>query len=96
MARMVRKQVYIEPIHDVMLKQQAAQTGRTESQLIRDAIELLFNSEAARERRARAVEDMIAIGEQMAGVAEARGITGPAWPGRAALYEPPRGMPKSR
>ncbi|MRS13120.1 MAG: hypothetical protein EG823_08660 [Actinobacteria bacterium] len=96
MARMVRKQVYIDAEHDLMLKQQVAQTGRTESQLIRDAIELLYDSEAARARRMKAAEDMIAIAESMAGVAEANGIIGPAWPGRAAHYEPPRGMPKSK
>ncbi|MHB1016437.1 MAG: hypothetical protein ACYC2X_00905 [Coriobacteriia bacterium] len=96
MARMVRKQIYIDARQELILKQLAAQTGHTESQLIRDAIELLNDSAAARARRVKAVEEMIAIADSMAGVAEARGITGPAWPGRAALYEPPRGMPKGR
>lgn len=94
MARMVRKQFYIDDRQDLMLKKAAALTGRTESQLIRDAIDQLYDPDYARARRVKAVEEAIAIGERMAGVAEARGITGPAWPGRDALYEPPRGMPK--
>jgi len=96
MARMVRKQVYIDEWQEAVLKQKAAVTGRTESQLIRDAINAAYDIDHLRERRVKAVEEMIAIADSMAGVAEARGITGPAWPGRAALYEPPRGMPKGR
>jgi hypothetical protein len=91
---MVRKQFYIDDRQDLMLKKAAALTGRTESQLIRDAIDQLYDPDYARARRVKAVGEAIAIGERMAGVAEARGIIGPAWPGRETLYQPPRGMPK--
>ncbi len=39
MRRMVRKQVYIEPRQDALLKRQAAQLGVTEAELIRRAID---------------------------------------------------------
>lgn len=39
MRRMVRKQVYIEPGQDALLKRQAAQLGVTEAELIRRAID---------------------------------------------------------
>ena len=39
MRRMVRKQVYIEPEQDALLKRQAAQLGVTEAELIRRAID---------------------------------------------------------
>ncbi len=94
MGRMVRKQVYIDDRQERLLKEHAAASGRTESELIREAIDALLDADFARRRRIRAVEEMLAIGDRMSGVAEKRGVTGPAWPGRAALYEPPRGMPK--
>jgi hypothetical protein len=37
MRRMVRKQVYIEPEQDALLKRRAAQLGVTEAELIRRA-----------------------------------------------------------
>jgi len=39
MRRMVRKQVYIEPGQDALLKRQAAQLGVTEAELIRRALD---------------------------------------------------------
>jgi len=92
MARMVRKQVYLDDRQEVILKQMSALTGRTESQLIRDAIDLRFDPDSARSHRIRAALEAIAVGERMAGTVGPD--AGPAWSGRDALYEPPRGMPK--
>jgi hypothetical protein len=39
MTRMVRKQVYIEPRQEALLKQLARETGATEADLIRQAID---------------------------------------------------------
>ena len=39
MTRMVRKQVYIEPRHDALLKRRARELGVTEAELIRRGIE---------------------------------------------------------
>jgi hypothetical protein len=36
---MIRKQVYIEPRHDQMLKRRAIQRGMTEAELIREALD---------------------------------------------------------
>lgn len=41
MSRMVRKQVYIEPEQDEILKQRASRLGVTESELIRQGIDLV-------------------------------------------------------
>jgi hypothetical protein len=39
MAKMVRKQMYIEPRQETLLKQLAQETGATEAELIRQAID---------------------------------------------------------
>jgi len=39
MAKMVRKQVYIEPRQEALLKQLTQETGATEAELIRQAID---------------------------------------------------------
>ncbi len=44
MSRMIRKQVYIEPEHEQLLKRQAALLGVTESELIRRGIEQLVRT----------------------------------------------------
>jgi hypothetical protein len=40
MERMIRKQVYIEPRHEAILKRVAREKGVTEAQVVREAIEL--------------------------------------------------------
>ena len=52
MAVMVRKQVYIEPRQDDLLKQWTVETGMTEAEIIRQAIDLWEESKA-RKRRAQ-------------------------------------------
>lgn len=39
MAKMIRKQVYIEPRQEALLKQRVRETGVTEAELIRQAID---------------------------------------------------------
>jgi hypothetical protein len=53
MARMIRKQVYLEPDRDALLKRQARELGVTESDLIRRGIEQLARgSVTARDEQA--------------------------------------------
>lgn len=53
MARMVRKQIYIDDRQDRILKREAEKTGLTESELVRRAIERAYDAEAAQEERMR-------------------------------------------
>jgi hypothetical protein len=69
MSVMVRKQIYIEPRQEELLKQAAAETGMTEAEIIRRAIDLWGESEEKRRqaqeawKEARAfIEDLIAQG----------------------------------
>jgi hypothetical protein len=54
---MVRKQVYLDPRQDELLKAAAAASGKTESQLIRDAIDDAYDPDAARRRREAAWQE---------------------------------------
>jgi len=47
---MIRKQVYIEPRHDRMLKRRASQRGMTEAQLIREALDSVEGGTVVRRR----------------------------------------------
>jgi len=51
MGVMVRKQVYIEPRQETQLKQRAAETGMSEAEIIRQAIDRWLDEEA-RQRQA--------------------------------------------
>ena len=69
MAQMIRKQIYIEPHQEQLLKKSAAETGMTEAEIVREAIELWSKDEErelhAQEawKKARAfIEDLIAQG----------------------------------
>jgi len=48
MTRMVRKQVYIEPRHEVLLKRLARRRGVSEAELIREAIDRQIGSGSGR------------------------------------------------
>lgn len=50
-ARMVRKQIYVEESHDRLLKERADLTGLTESELVRRAIVEVYDPDAARRTR---------------------------------------------
>jgi hypothetical protein len=47
---MIRKQVYIEPRHDRMLKRRAKQRGVTEAEIIREALDSAEIGASARKR----------------------------------------------
>jgi hypothetical protein len=53
MSTMVRKQIYIEPRQEALLKQVAAETGMTEAEIIRQALDLW---EEDKEKRRRSME----------------------------------------
>lgn len=54
MSKMVRKQVYIEPRQEQMLKEAAAETGMTEAEIIREAL-YLWDEQVAQHRRAQKI-----------------------------------------
>lgn len=56
MARMVRKQIVLDPEQERALAEHARARGVSQSQLIREAIDSLLVEEQARERRMRAWE----------------------------------------
>lgn len=93
MARMVRKQINIEERQVEILKTWMRRTGRSESDLIRQAIDDAYDPETADARRREAYEAWKRGREEARARSRAAGIE-PAWPGRDALYDPPRGMPK--
>ena len=48
MAKMIRKQVYIEPEQDERLKEWAEETGKSEAEIIRQALDRWLASEERR------------------------------------------------
>ena len=75
MGRMVRKQVYIEDRQDGLLKAEAARSGRTESELIRDEIDRVYDRDAEDRRLADLWREWEASSERLAEeVARAGGI----------------------
>ena len=85
MARMVRKQVYLDPRQDELLKAAAARTGKTESALIREAIDDAFDIDAVRLDRQAALDRWTKDTEEFARrIAEMGGIE--PWT-RDGLYE---------
>jgi hypothetical protein len=71
-ARLVRKQVYIEPGQERFLKRRAAELGVTEADLIRQGIDLLAQVPVVRALDADAWADEEAVLEQRAHVAPGR------------------------
>lgn len=57
---MIRKQVYVEPRHDRMLKRRASQRGVTEAQIIREALDRVDGGSAG-ERSVNADSARLAI-----------------------------------
>lgn len=58
---MVRKQVYIEPRHDRMLKRRAKQQGVTEAEIIREALDRVDSSSAGRSQGGNAEAARLAV-----------------------------------
>ena len=63
MTTMVRKQVYIEPQQEEHLKQRAAETGMSEAEIIRRAIDWWLKDEVRRHRAEQAWEKARALME---------------------------------
>lgn len=85
MTRMVRKQVYIEPRHDALLKRRARELGVTEAELIRRGIEYITAADAdEEEEREDAWAELDAAMEEAAQVIAPQ--TGRQWT-REELYE---------
>jgi hypothetical protein len=84
MTTMVRKQVYIEPRQDKLLKRWAAETGRTEAEIVREALDRWMASEERRREAEAAWEEERAFIE--ARMAEGPVPGGRRWT-REELYE---------
>ncbi len=65
MSAMIRKQVYIEPRQDELLKQWTAETSMTEAEIIRQAIDLWEGSEARKRRAQEAWQQARAFIEEL-------------------------------
>ena len=84
MTTMVRKQVYIKPEQDEKLKQWADETGKSEAEILRQALDRWLESENQRQEAEAAWEQILAFSEERAErsvVAEGRSWT------REELYE---------
>ncbi|MFP4394567.1 MAG: type II toxin-antitoxin system VapB family antitoxin [Anaerolineales bacterium] len=84
MTTMVRKQVYIKPKQDELLKQWAEETGKSEAEILRQALDRWLESEEQRQEAEAAWEQILAFSEERAelgAVAEGR-----SW-AREELYE---------
>jgi hypothetical protein len=66
MADMVRKQVYIEPRQDKLLKRWAEETGESEAEIFRRALDRWFASEQQRREAQSAWEQVLAFVQQRA------------------------------
>jgi hypothetical protein len=84
---MIRKQVYIEPRHDRMLKRRASQRGVTEAELIREALDSVEIGSVARRKESDPAAARKALAFMRALPAPRRGVTsGHTWT-RESLYE---------
>lgn len=81
---MVRKQVYIEPRQERLLKRRARALGVTEAALIRDGIDLLDSVRPAGASRERAMKELFAVIEERIALRVPQ--TGRGWT-REDLYE---------
>jgi len=84
MVTMVRKQVYIEPRQDKLLKQWAEESGKTEAEIVREALDRWLASEQRRQEARAAWEEERAFIE--ARIAEGPVSGGRTWT-REELYE---------
>lgn len=84
MTTMVRKQVYIEPRQDELLKQWAEETGKTEAEILRQALDHWLASEQRRREAEAAWEAERAFIESR--IAQGPVAGGRTWT-REELYE---------
>ena len=66
MGRMVRKQVYIAPEHEALLKRRAAELGVSEAELIRRGIEAVARRPAPVQRDEQAWQEVMAYIQERA------------------------------
>jgi len=84
MARMIRKQIYIEERQEESLKARATAEGVSESELIRRALDHVIEEQEEEERRKRAWEDFEAVVRERMAMDVPQ--TGRSWT-RDELYE---------
>ena len=84
MTTMVRKQVYLEPRQNEMLKKWAAETGKTEAEILRQALDRWMASEQRRQEAEAAWEEERTFIEEWAAQGPVPG--GRTWT-REELYE---------
>jgi predicted DNA-binding protein len=84
MTTKVRKQVYIEPRQDELLKHWAEETGKSEAEIVREALDRWMASEARRREAEAAWEEVVDFAEERA--AEGAIPGGRTWT-REELYE---------
>ena len=82
---MVRKQVYIEPRQERLLKRRARALGVTEAALIREGIELLDSARPAGASRERAMKELFAVIEERTRMRVPQ--TGRGWTRQVALEQ---------
>lgn len=84
MARMIRKQVYIDPRQERLLKRRARELRVTEAELIRQGIDLLAAAPLRAVTRERAIREYEAVVRERMAMTVPQ--TGRAWT-REELYE---------
>jgi hypothetical protein len=81
---MVRKQVYIEPRQDKLLKQWAKETDRSEAEILRQALDHWLESERRRREAEAAWKEVLSFAQERAAHGPVPG--GRTWT-REELYE---------
>jgi predicted transcriptional regulator len=84
MTTMVRKQVYIEPRQDELLKKWAEETERSEAEIFRQALDHWLESEQRRRQAEAAWEEVLSFAEERAAQGPVSG--GRTWT-REEIYE---------
>lgn len=73
MATMIRKQVYLEPHQDEMLKRWAKETGQTEAEILRQALEHWIANEQRRRETEAAWSQVLTFAEDWAAQGDVAG-----------------------
>lgn len=66
MATMMRKQIYIEPQQDALLKQWAQETGKSEAEIFREALDNWMTDKQRRQEAQAAWEQVRAFAKEWA------------------------------
>jgi hypothetical protein len=84
MSRLIRKQIYIEPEQDAVLKRRARELGVSESEIVRRAIDGTDADTSSEETRLAALEEVLSVMRARAALDVPQ--TGRTWT-RDDLYE---------